>query len=60
MKRKITVFLASLIICSFTCIKAQEKSPVKKIEVDMAIMPVSRKSLNRGRFQNFTAMLFIF
>lgn len=48
MKRKITVFLASLIICSFTCIKAQEKSPVKKIEVDMAIMPVSRTILNQA------------
>lgn len=48
MKRKITVFLASLIICSFTCIKAQEKSLTKKIEADIAIMPVTKTILNQA------------
>jgi len=46
--KRLTLFLASLIICSFTCVHAQEEPTNKKIEVDLAVMPVTKAILNHA------------
>jgi hypothetical protein len=46
--KRLTLFLASLIICSFTCVHAQEEPTNKKIEVDLAVMPVTKAIINQA------------
>lgn len=46
--KRLTLFLASLIICSFTCVHAQEEPTNKKIEMDLAVMPVTKAILNQA------------